>query len=149
MMGIHVFDSSVGESNLWIKAVMEKLGVDDPHVAHTALKAVLHALRDRISPENAIHLGAQLPIVIRGLYFEGWRLTATQTKERHMEQFLDHIGKAIPRGTDLDSEEAGRAVCEAMCEKIDYGEIAKLIALFPLELRDIWPILAQVEAAER
>lgn len=149
MTGIHVFDTSVGESNLWIKEVMEKLSVDDPHVAHAAIRAVLHALRDRISPESAVHLGAQLPLVIRGLYYEGWRLAATQTKERHMEQFLDHIGKAIPQGVALDPDRAARAVCEILCEKIDYGEIAKLISLFPLELRDIWPVLAQVEAAER
>ena len=98
MTGIHEFDSSVQESNLWVKAVMERLGTEDQHVAYTALKATLHALRDRIRPENAVHLGAQLPMVIRGLYFEGWHMAGAPTKERHMQQFLDHAGWDIPKG---------------------------------------------------
>jgi len=48
----------------------------------------LHAVRNRIGPENAAHLGAQLPMLIRGLYYEGWDPTGKPTKERHEAQFL-------------------------------------------------------------
>lgn len=148
MTGIHAFDQSNQESNLWLKAVMGRLNTDDQQVAYTALKATLHALRDRIRPESAVHLGAQLPMTIRGLFYEGWHMAGTPTKERHTQQFLEHVGSTIPQGMDLDPEEAARAVFDVMWEKVDTGEISKLIRLFPLELRDLWPVLAQVEAAE-
>ena len=59
------------QTNLWLKDLMERLGTGDRKLAYNVLKATLHALRDRIGPENAIHLGAQLPILVRGIYYDG------------------------------------------------------------------------------
>ena len=57
----------------------------------------LHALRDRIGAESAVHLAAQLPMLLRGLYYEGWRMAASQTKERSRAEFFDHVrGRARP-----------------------------------------------------
>ncbi len=72
--GLAVFDTTVQETNLWLKGIMEGLHTDDRHLAYLALRATLHALRDRLGPENAVHLAAQLPMLVRGLYYEGWRL---------------------------------------------------------------------------
>lgn len=76
--GLPVFDNTVQQTNLWLKSITTKLGVDDRHLAYSLLKGTLHALRDRIGPENAVHLGAQLPILLRGVYYEGWRPTTTR-----------------------------------------------------------------------
>lgn len=69
--GLDVFDKTVQESNLWLKDIMERLSTSDRHHAYSTLRAVLHALRDRIGAESAAHLGAQLPMLLRGLYYEG------------------------------------------------------------------------------
>jgi hypothetical protein len=61
--GLDVFDTTVQETNLWLKDVMERIGTYDRHSAYSTLRAVLHAVRDRIGPENAAHLGAQLPML--------------------------------------------------------------------------------------
>ena len=74
--GLAVFDTTVQETNLWLKGIMEGLHTDDRHLAYLALRATLHALRDRLGPENAVQLAAQLPMLVRGLYYEGWRLAA-------------------------------------------------------------------------
>ena len=60
------FDHTVQEGNIWLKAVAERLHLEERGHAYSALTAVLHALRDRLTPENAVHRGAQMPIVIRG-----------------------------------------------------------------------------------
>jgi len=143
--GLDVFDRTVQETNLWLKMLSERLRVEDRHLAYLALRATLHALRDRIGPQNAVHLGAQLPMLLRGLYYEGWRMTATPTKERRTEQFVDHVRSEMRGAGAIDIETAIRAVFDVMWEKIDRGEIAKLIEMFPEELRELWPRLARAD----
>ena len=48
--GLPVFDTTVQESNLWLKDAMEHLHTEDRHLAYLALRGTLHALRDRIGP---------------------------------------------------------------------------------------------------
>ena len=79
--GLAVLDHTVQETNIWLKAVAEQLQLDR-HDAYIALRAVLHALRDRLPPEVAVHLGAQLPMLVRGLYYEGWHMAGKPTKDR-------------------------------------------------------------------
>ncbi len=143
--GLDVFDRTVQETNLWLKSLMDKLVTDDRHVAYFALRATLHALRDRIGPDNAVHLGAQLPMLIRGLYYEGWRMERSRTRERHKDAFIAHLTKELGGRTDIDAEEAARAVFEVLWDHVDPGEIAKVINMFPAELRDLWPRLAPSE----
>jgi uncharacterized protein (DUF2267 family) len=136
--GLPVFDTTVQETNLWLKAIMEGLHTDDRHLAYVALRATLHALRDRLGPENAVHLAAQLPMLVRGLYYEGWRLAASQTKERTQADFLDHVRRELPRGSGIDPNVAARAVFGVMWEKLDLGEVGKVIDLLPGELKELW-----------
>jgi uncharacterized protein (DUF2267 family) len=136
--GLPVFDHTLQETNLWLKALMDRLQTDDRHVAYLALKATLHALRDRVGPENAVHLAAQLPMLIRGLYYEGWRMAASRTKERTRAAFLEHVRVELPRGSTIDPDLAARAVFAVMWEKIDMGEVGKVMELLPPELQDLW-----------
>lgn len=136
---VHVFDSTFHESNRWLKLVMDNLETGDAQRGHAALKGTLHTLRDRIGLESAVALGAQLPMLIRGLYYEGWHGGGGQTKERHTADFLDHVRREMPATVDLDPERAVRAVFETLWQKLDPGETAKLIRMFPIELRSLWP----------
>jgi uncharacterized protein (DUF2267 family) len=135
---LSVFDKTLQESNLWLKALMESLGTTNRDTAYDALKATLHTLRDRIGPGNAVHLGAQLPMLIRGLYYDGWRPATTPTKERHTADFLDHLSEKLARNSRTDPEAAARAVFYVMWQKIDSGEVAKLLRVLPAELRELW-----------
>jgi uncharacterized protein (DUF2267 family) len=117
---------------------MEGLHTDDRHLAYIALRATLHALRDRIGPENAVHLAAQLPMLVRGLYYEGWRLAASQSKERTRADFLEHVRSELPRGSAIDPNVAARAVFAVMWEKLDLGEVGKVIDRLPPELKELW-----------
>ena len=136
--GLPVFDRTLQETNLWLKELMARLDIDDRAQAYAILRATLHALRDRIGPENAVHLGAQLPILLRGMYYEGWRITRTPTKERHKSDFLAHAHREMPGVCNSDTELAVRAVFEVLWDRVDQGEIAKLVEIFPKELRELW-----------
>lgn len=136
--GLPVFDTTVQESNVWLKAVMDHLHTDDRHLAYVALRATMHALRDRIGAESAVHLAAQLPMLLRGLYFEGWRLAASQSKERSRVEFFDRVRRELPPGAAIGPNVAARSVFAVMRAKLDPGEVHKVIDRLPPELRELW-----------
>jgi uncharacterized protein (DUF2267 family) len=136
--GLDVFDTTLQHTNLWLKELMDELIIDRKH-AWKVLTATLHGVRDRVGPENAIHLGAQLPMLIRGFYYEGWHPAGTPVRTRHTDDFLDYVSGDAFRGLGIDPGRALRAVLKVMSNKLDPGEIAKLIKLFPKELRELWP----------
>jgi uncharacterized protein (DUF2267 family) len=133
--GLDVFDTTVQETNRWLKAVMSELSTDDRRMAFGALRATLHALRDRIGPENAIHLGAQLPMLLRGAYYEGWRPSTTPSHGRHIDDFLETVALELPVQWPVDPEDAARATFAALGSSIDSGEVLKLLRLLPAEIR--------------
>jgi uncharacterized protein (DUF2267 family) len=135
--GLAVFDTTVQETNLWLKGVMEGLHTDDRHLAYLALRGTLHALRDRLGPEHAVQLAAQLPMLVRGLYYEGWRL-AGPTRERTRADFLEHVRSELPGSSAIDVNLAARAVFAMMWQKLDMGEVGKVIDLLPPELKELW-----------
>jgi uncharacterized protein (DUF2267 family) len=111
---------------------------EDRHLAYLALRGTLHALRDRVGPESAAHLAAQLPMLLRGLYYEGWRMTASQTKERSRAEFFDHVRSEFPPGSAIDPNMATRSVFLVMQDKLDAGEVDKILDRLPAELRELW-----------
>jgi uncharacterized protein (DUF2267 family) len=137
--GLDVFDSTVHQTNAWLKAIMGRLDTDDRHRAYLALRTTLQALRDRLQPEVATHLGAQLPLLVRGLYYEDWHMAGTPTRERHKDEFLAPIAAAFRRDPEVDPEQVARAVLATLAESIDPGQVSKIIAVLPHELRELWP----------
>ena len=148
--GLDTFDKTVQESNLWLKDVMERLNTYDRHHAYSTMRAVLHALRDRIGPQNAAHLGAQLPMLLRGLFYEGWDPTGKPTKERHESAFFAHIASELPRAAGPGEIEQGAlAVLDVLSKHIDRGAAVKLATILPQDLRRFWPAFIQSAARER
>ncbi|MDA9440212.1 hypothetical protein XH98_14000 [Bradyrhizobium sp. CCBAU 51745] len=135
--GVTALDHTIQEANIWLKAIDEQLALEDRHQAYSALRAVLHALRDRLPPEVAVKLGAQLPIMVRGIYYEGWHMAATPTKERHLEEFAAHIVRELPPHFPINPLTAARGVYEVLWEKLDPGEFGKLMAHLPTSLRNL------------
>ena len=138
--GVDVFDRTLHKTHEWLKQLMEALPTDDRHVAYVALRATLHALRDRITVEEVAHLGAQLPMLIRGFYYEGWDPTGKPLKVRHREEFLARIGEELKGGTRIDPEAAATAVFAVLAARLAGGEIEDVKHILPAELRDLWPL---------
>ena len=137
--GLDTFDTTVHETNAWLKDIMERLKSDNRRLAYSALRCTLHALRDRLTPESAVHLGAQLPMLVRGFYYEGWRPSDTPTNEKHADNFIDRVDEALPAGLDIDPEAAVIAVLAVMADRLDAGEIAKVARQLPRDMHQLWP----------
>ncbi|MHB9156175.1 MAG: DUF2267 domain-containing protein [Endomicrobiales bacterium] len=141
--GFESFDSSIQKTNLWLEDIMKEMGTEDRHKALIALRAVLHTLRDRLRLEEAVQLGAQLPLVVRGLYYEGWDPTDKPLKERHKEDLYLHIYDYFPNDPDLNPDKVIRSVFKVLSMHVTSGEIMDIIRELPVQLRDLWPELAR------
>ena len=135
-----VFDASLQKTQVWLNDLMVELGWENrPQKACLALRTALHALRDRLTVEKAVHLGAQLPILIRGVYYEGWKLTGKPVKERHKSEFLDHIAAVFRDDDTVDPEKVMRSVFKVLARHISKGEIDNVKNSLPKSLQDLWP----------
>lgn len=133
------FDQAYQKANEWLRDVGDAVGVPDRHRAHQALRGTLHALRDRLGVDEAAHLGAQLPLVVRGLYYEGWQPSGKPLKWRSQEEFLEHVREDIP---GMSLEEAGIAasgVFAVVARKVAAGEIEDIRLTLPEPIRKLWP----------
>ena len=137
---LEVFGASLQKTQVWLNDLMSELGWEEkPQKACLALRTALHALRDRLTVEEAVHLGAQLPILIRGVYYEGWKLTGKPVKERHKSEFLDHVAAVFRDDDTVDPEKVMRAVLKVLACHISTGESDNVKHLLPKSLQELWP----------
>lgn len=138
-IGLDMFGTTLQETNHWLKLMMGELGTDERCVAFGALRGALHAVRDRIGTDNAAHLGSQMPMLLRGAYYEGWHPAATPTRERHLADFIDYVAAELPRDSQTNPAEAARACFSMMSQCLHKGEMLKLRKVLPHEALNLWP----------
>jgi uncharacterized protein (DUF2267 family) len=136
--GLEVFDTTLQATHIWLDEIAERLGWNDRHKAYHALRAVLHALRNRLPPNESVQLAAQMPMLLRGLYFEGWNPAGKPVKERSLDHFLTHITDAFLFDPDADSREIARTVFHVLARHISAGEINDVKATLPSEIADLF-----------
>jgi uncharacterized protein (DUF2267 family) len=132
-----LFSSTLQKTYLWLREVQDELCLEDEAKAYLALKATLHALRDRLTVEEAAHLGAQLPMLIRGMYYEGWSPAGKPLKERRKAAFLTQVQEYFRAG-ELDTEPIVRGVFTVLAKHVTTGEIADVKQMLAPELRELW-----------
>jgi uncharacterized protein (DUF2267 family) len=137
--GLTAFDNTIHTTNAWLQDLMERLGWGDRHYAYIALRAVLHALRDRLSIEEAADLSAQLPMLVRGFYYEGWHPHGKPTKDRKKEDFLERVVSGFDKYPIDDPEEVVQAVFETLSTHITPGEVEDVKNALPADIRKLWP----------
>jgi uncharacterized protein (DUF2267 family) len=137
--GLSTFDETVQLSNQWLNELMRAVNWDDKYRAYRLLRATLHALRDRLTAHEAVQFGAQLPMLIRGLYYDGWHMREKPLSERTKSAFLGHIEAAFKQDPNEDPETLVRAVFNLLARKLSPGEIDDVKHVLPEEVRALWP----------
>src|SRR5947207_1082801 len=136
--GLDVFDKTLQTTNIWLDEIMKELG-PDRQVAWHALGAVLHALRDRLQIGLAVHLGAQLPLLVRGLYYDQWRASDQLLKQRSTEEFLEHVAERLSDTRPVNVKDATQAVFRVLNHYVDPHQIEKVRQALPENIRRTWP----------
>jgi len=140
MSNVSVFDKTEQKTMHWINGIAASMGSTDKQRSYTILRAVLHATRDRLIPDEAVHLGAQLPMLIRGFYYEGWHPHDKPKRYRHKAAFLAEVKKNLLNLDDVQLERAVTAVFETLESEMPGGELEQVRHALPAELRELWPI---------
>ena len=135
---IDVFDTTVQKTHDWLNELSAGLGTENKRLAYRALRSTLHALRDRLTVDEVAQLGAQLPMLLRGLYYEGWDPTGKPIRVRHKDEFLVPIADALAND-DVDAEDAARAVFQVLANRITFGEMKDIKHILPASVRALWP----------
>ena len=131
---------AVQQTQIWLKELADTAGLADEAEALACLRAVLHELRDRLSLEEAVDLGAQLPTLLRGIYYEGFRPHHAHDTDRSAQHFLNAITmRLLPRRP----EPVAKAVLAIVAHHCDPGEIADVIGQLPAEIKELWPLTAR------
>lgn len=136
--GVSVFDSTVQTTNIWLDDLMQVLDWSDRHRAYAALRSVLHALRDRLPTDEVAQFAAQLPMLVRGFFYEGWHPSGKPLNERTKEEFVAHVVRDFNRVENTDSERIVRAVFDVIARHVTPGEAKALKHCLPAEIREMW-----------
>ena len=134
---LSVFEHTIQITDVWLHDVMDRLGWQDKHRAYLAIRAVLHALRDRLGVNEAAHLAAQLPLLIRGVYYEGYHPSGKPLSEKKKAEFLAHVAAEFSE-EDRSSGSVTQAVLQVLEKHITPGETAKIKSVLPPEIRSLW-----------
>jgi uncharacterized protein (DUF2267 family) len=126
------------ETKSWLSDIAGKMRVPGRNDwAFNTLRAVLHTIRDRTTIQEVFHLSAQLPVLIRGIYFEGYKPTGKPLK-MNSQDFMKQIKKKMGPSVDVPAAEAFRAVIDVLYERVSPGEMNDIKGSMPKDIQRLW-----------
>jgi uncharacterized protein (DUF2267 family) len=136
------FESSNADAYQWLDEISKILGYEDRRFALQLLRGTLHALRDRLTIDQSAHLSAQLPLLIRGIYFENWD-PQPPTRDRTVDGFIGRVRRAVTGNAEDDLSDAVRAVFAVLQRHVSLGESDKIANTLPHALSVLWKFSVQ------
>jgi len=134
---VDIIDRSVEKAHVWLNEVAAELGTDDHRYAYRVLRAVLHAVRDRLTVDETAQLAAQLPELIRGIYYEGWDPSQTPASYHDSRPFLDRIAQEALLAGESEASYAAEAVMDVVRHHISTGEFEQVLHMLPAPVRAV------------
>jgi uncharacterized protein (DUF2267 family) len=139
MMNIYNLEKAVPDVEAWLTDLKQRLQWRDREKVCLALIVTLHALRDSLPRDEAVYLGAQLPVLLRGLYYEGWHPSARIARAKSRSAFVERIQEGLHRDPGIDAEKVADAVFSLLAERVPAAELEETKAATPSALRMFWP----------
>ena len=135
--GLDVFDKTIQTTNIWLNEIMQEIG-PDRQVAWKVLSTVLHKLRDNLPLELAAHLSAQLPLLVRGAFYDQFEPGRQPMRCRDMESFAAEVAEWLADTRPVDPDLAITAVFRVLSRHVAEGQIAKVRDALPKPIRERW-----------
>jgi uncharacterized protein (DUF2267 family) len=132
------FEQAANIADEWLDDLVTRLGWHDRRRAYISLVATLHALRDALPHESAIDLGGPLPVILRGLYYDGWHARGLATAHTR-GAFLERIEDGVHHDLGIDADAVARAVLAMLAARLTPVEVENAKAATPHALHEFWP----------
>jgi uncharacterized protein (DUF2267 family) len=142
--GLEVFDQTLQKTNIWLDEIVDEIG-PTRQVAWHVLGAVLRTIRGRVPVALAAHLGAQLPLLIRGAYYDQFRPSDAPSDFRTLDGFLSHIADGLKGTRPVGALGAAHAVMRVLSRHVDHGQIEKIKCALPEPIRRCWEEATELE----
>ncbi len=135
--GIATLDHSPQVVAEWLNELCDDLGWDKPR-AYMLLHETLHAVRDFLTPDEAADLAAQLPVLVRGVYYDGWVPSKTPAKPRNKADLLARIDDRFRKDPLEDTERAVSAVFDLLRRHVSWGEFQQVKNAMRKPIQELW-----------
>jgi uncharacterized protein (DUF2267 family) len=143
--GLEVFDKTLHTTNLWLDEINAEIG-PDRHLAWHVLGAVLRSIRDEMQVEQSAHFAAQLPLLIRGAYFDQYRPSTQPAAARSHDDFIARIQQDMDGSRPVNVQQAATAVMRTLNRHVTEGQVRKVREALPKGVRAMWPEPEHAEA---
>lgn len=135
LTNVDSLDRSIAKTNAWLADVAEGFGTDDRRFAYRMMRAWLHALRDRLTVQVAAHFAAQLPELLRGVFYDGWNPSRVPLKYGPDEYVTRFAREAAIH--DSDVAKAAAVVTAVIRMHVSGGLVDEVLGLLPADLREL------------
>lgn len=126
---VTAFERTLHKSHQWIKEIHQELDWMSANSVYHLLRAVLHTIRDQLGTDEVAHFAAQLPLLLRGTFYECWNPQATTPRGMGKAEFIEtvryHIGRV--NRPIIDLETGVTIVLRVIFNHISPGEINDII----------------------
>ena len=134
---VDLIEHSAQKAHEWVNEVGAELEITDRRQAFRLLRAFLHALRDRLTVDEAAQLAAQLPTLIRGVYYEGWDPSSTPETYRDSHTFLDRIAGEAGLSGETEASYAVQGLAAILRRHVSEGELRDVLQTLPPAVRSL------------
>ena len=122
----------------WLNQLCDDLGWPDKHRAYLLLHETLHTIRDFLSVDEAADLAAQLPVLVRGVFYDGWDPSKTPVKPRSKKDMLARIEARFDKEPLEDTERAVSAVFDLLRRHVSKGEFDQVRKAMRKPIQELW-----------
>lgn len=133
---LDVFSRTVEKTCHWLEEIGRQMDTDAQHAYH-AMRAVLFTLRDRLTTDEAFDLSAQLPILVRGIFWDGYHPAGKPERIDTEEQFLARVSHYLEPMAPMPAEECVRAVFTLLEQHVSAGEMNDVERMLPHGVRNL------------
>jgi uncharacterized protein (DUF2267 family) len=134
---VHSVERTVHKTNEWIHDVEHELAVDDPAYAWRGLHGYLQVLRDRLTPSEAAQLAAELPQLLRGVFYEGFDPDHVPERIRDRDTFLELLAERGHFEGPGEAAHVAAATTRVLRKRIAPGEIDDVLSQLPEGIRQV------------
>lgn len=137
--GLEIIDHTAQTAHEWVNELAARLDWSSKRSALRLLRTVLREVRDHLLVDELAQFSAQLPLLIRGMLFEGWVPKRTPVKNRSAAGFLRGVEHQLGDCDEYRGSEDLKYVFELLNNRLSRGEIEDVRASLPQDIRAFWP----------